>query len=193
MNNTFTPEQSLRLIDETIREAKHSFQKVHFYFLLWGVLFALAGLASFLLMQSGSHYHWVGWPAMGILGGIIAGVHGAREGRKQGAMTVMDRLHMWLWMAYTATLILLLVGTVPNRIDPNPWILVLTGLPTFVTGAMMRFRPLMIGGVLFWATGTMLFFTLQPYSSLVFSIAITLGYIVPGFMLKREGHGVRTA
>jgi hypothetical protein len=193
MEQPLDPRQSLRLIDETIREAKRSFQKIHFHFLLWGVLFALAGIASYLLMQAGSAWHWVGWPAMGILGGIISGVRGAREGRAQGVSTTMDRLHMWLWTTYTITLLLVLVGSVPNRLDPNPWVLVLTGLPTFVTGAMMRFRPLMVGGVIFWVAGTLLFFTMHAYSPLVFSVAITLGYIVPGLMLKKEEHGLRSA
>lgn len=194
MEQSFTPEQSLKLIDETIREAKRSFQKVHFYFLLWGVLFALAGIASFALMQAGSAYHWVGWPVMGVLGSIIAGVHGARQGRQQGAMSAMDRLNMWLWSCYTISLILVLVGTLANRMDPNPWVLLITGLPTFVTGAMMRFRPLMIGGFVFWLSALVLFFALQAYSSLVFSLAILLGYVVPGMMLKKEEeHGVRTA
>lgn len=188
-----TPEQSLRLIDATIREAKRSFHKVHFYFLLWGVLFALAGIASFALMRAGVALHWLVWPAAGVVGGLVAGAHGARQGRQQGASTAMDRLQQWLWSAYVLTLVVLVVGAVMARLDPNAVVLVLTGLPTFVTGAMMRFRPLMLGGVLFWVTGALLFFTLQPYSSLVFSGAIVLGYIVPGFMLKQEENGLRTA
>lgn len=193
MDNTLTPEQSLRLIDETIREAKRSFQKVHFYFLLWGVLFASAGIVSFVLMQKGSPLHWVIWPAMGIIGGIVAGMYGARQGRKQGATTTMDRVHMWLWTANTITLILLLVGLVARGVDPNPFILVLVGMPTFISGALMRFLPLMLGGILFWAIGVASFFVLQEYSSLVFSGAIVLGYIIPGLLLKNEENGLRTA
>jgi hypothetical protein len=193
MDKTLTPEQSLRLIDETIREAKRSFQKIHFYFLLWGILFAMAGIASYVLMRVGSTWHWVGWPVMGVLGGIIAGVHGAREGRKQGAMTTMDRVHMWLWTASTISLLLLLVGLLARGVDPNPYILVLIGMPTFITGALMRFRPLMLGGVLFWIIGLASFFVLREYSSLVFSGAIVLGYIIPGLLLKQEENGLRTA
>lgn len=193
MDNTITPEQSLRLIDDTIREAKRSFQKVHFYFLLWGVLFALAGLVSYLMMQNGSPMHWVIWPVMGIVGGIVAGVHGAKQVKKQGATTTMDRVHMWLWTANTITLILLLIGLVARGVDPNPFILCLIGMPTFISGALMRFRPLMLGGILFWIIGLASFFVLQEYSSLVFSGAIVLGYIVPGLLLKTEENGLRTA
>ncbi len=193
MDNTLTPEQSLRLIDETIREAKRSFQKVHFYFLLWGVLFATAGIVSFILMQIGTPLYWGVWPVMGIIGGIVAGVYGSRQGRKQGATTTMDRVHKWLWTANTITIILLLVGLVTRGVDPNPYILVLVGMPTFISGALMRFLPLMLGGILFWAIGLTSFFVLQEYSSLVFSGAIVLGYIVPGLLLKNEENGLRTA
>lgn len=193
MDNTITPEQSLRLIDDTIREAKRSFQKVHFYFLLWGVLFALSGLVSYLMMQNGSPMHWIIWPVMGIVGGIVASVHGARQGRKQGATTTMDRVHMWLWTTNTITLILLLIGLVARGVDPNPYILCLIGMPTFISGALMRFRPLMLGGILFWVIGLASFFVLQEYSSLVFSGAIVLGYIVPGLLLRSEENGLRTA
>lgn len=193
MDNTITPEQSLRLIDDTIREAKRSFHKVHFYFLLWGILFALAGVVSHLLMRNGSPLHWIIWPAMGITGGVVASIYGARQGRKQGATTTMDRVHMWLWTANTITLILLLVGLVARGMDPNPYILVLVGMPTFISGALMRFRPLMLGGMLFWAIGLASFFVWQEYSSLVFSGAIVLGYIIPGLLLKNEENGIRSA
>ena len=128
-----------------------------------------------------------------VLGGIISGVHGAREGRRQGAMTWMDRVQMWLWGSYTVTLVLLIVAAVSWGRDPNPFVLLLTGLPTFVTGALIRFRPLMVGGVLFWAIGLVSLFALREYSSLVFAFAIVAGYVVPGILLKRHEDGVRTA
>ena len=140
METEMTPSQSLQLIQDMVRQAKQSFQKSNFYFLLWGVLFALAGVVDHLLMRSGVGLHWVVWPVMGVLGGIISGVHGAREGRRQGAMTWMDRVQMRLWGSYTVTLVLLIVAAVSWGRDPNPFVLLLTGLPTFVTGALIRFR-----------------------------------------------------
>jgi uncharacterized membrane protein HdeD (DUF308 family) len=193
MDNTFTPEQSLRLIDETIREAKHSHMKVNFYFLLWGVLFALAGIAAYVLAISGWEYNWVVWPLTGIIGGIISGVHGSREGRKQQVSTMMDRVHQWLWTAYLITLLLLIVGLVTSRVDPNPFVLLLTGLPTFLSGLLMRFKPLVYGGVLFWVIGTLSLFFLREYSPLVYSFGLIVGYIIPGIMLKKQEDGIRTA
>jgi uncharacterized membrane protein (GlpM family) len=188
-----TPEQSLKLIEETILKARRSHMKVNFYFLLWGALFALAGIVAYALAMAGSVYNWVVWPLTGIIGGIISSVHGSRADRQQHAITLMDRLHQWLWIGYLITLLLLIMGLVANRVDPNPFVLLLTGLPTFVSGMLMRFKPLMIGGILFWAIGTFSLFFLREYSPLIYSFGLVVGYIVPGIMLKRQEDGIRTA
>ena len=193
MGTEMTPAQSLQLIQEMVLQAKQSVQRSNFYFLLWGALFALAGIVDHLLVTAGVDLHWVIWPVMGVLGGVVSGVHGAREGKRQGVMTVMDRVQMWLWGSYTITLVLLIVAAVSWGRDPNPFVLLLTGLPTIVTGALIRFRPLMVGGVLFWVIGLFSLFVLREYSSLVFAFAIVVGYIVPGILLKRHEDGIRTA
>lgn len=193
MDQELTPTQSLQLIQEMVKQATQSFQKSNFYFLVWGVAFSLAGVTDHLLHTAGVAMHWAIWPLMGILGGIISGVHGAREGKRQGVMTWMDRVQMWLWGSYTVTLILVIIAAVSWGRDPNPFVLLLTGLPTFVTGALIRFRPLMIGGMLFWAIGLFSLYALREYSSLVFAFAIMVGYIIPGILLKRHEDGLHTA
>lgn len=192
MEQQLTPEQSLRLINDMILQAKRSHQKVNFHFLLWGILFALAGVAAHVLFRSGSQFYWAVWPAAGVLGGVISAIKGSRETPVHHAGTMMDRVHKWLWISYVITLLLMLVAVVKFRQDPNPFVLVLTGLPTFASGALMRFKPLMIGGIFFWVLGFASFFILQQYSALIYSLTITIGYIIPGLMLKREEDGIRT-
>src|SRR5690606_5115637 len=131
-----TPEQSLQLINDMMAQARRSHQKVNFYFLLWGVLFALAGIAAHVLFRSGWEFHWIVWPIAGVLGGIISGVRGSREGKQQHSSTFMDRVHQWLWISYVITLVLMIIALVKLRIDPNPFVLLLTALPTFVSGAL---------------------------------------------------------
>jgi hypothetical protein len=70
----------------------------------------------------------------------------------------------------------------------------LTGLPTFITGQAMRFRPLMLGGVLFWIAGVAMLFVTGPLGVLViYCVAMVLGYILPGILLKRYEDGLRSA
>lgn len=187
-----TPQQSMELITEMIASAKQSFMKMNFYFLLWGILLALAGLAEFLLAGHIS-YAWLVWPIVGLVGGIAAGVHGAKKGKAAGASTFADRVYMWLWMAFVFTLVVFIIGAVSMEVDPGPFIMLLTGLPTFVTGAIMRFKPLMVGGVLFWAIGLVTIFFFPEYSALAFTVAIVVGYIIPGLMLRSKENELRAA
>ena len=70
--------------------------------------------------------------------------------------------------------------------------MILTGLPTFTTGQLMRFKPLIIGGLLFWVLGTISFFVDPLWMCILNIVGMTFGYIVPGFMLKRQEDGLRT-
>ncbi|MBP6311557.1 MAG: hypothetical protein WAR83_13710 [Flavobacteriales bacterium] len=190
MENQLTPAQSLDVINQMVAQAKRSFQRSNFFFLLWGVLLATAGIADHYLRINGIQTKGAAWVIAGVIGGVVSTVYGYREGKKRGVSTVMDRVQSTIWGAFGITLVLVIIGTVSQRLDPNPFILLLTGLPTFTTGALIRFRPLLVGGVVFWAFGILSFFYLQEYSSLVFAGAIVLGYLIPGILLRRHENGV---
>jgi len=185
-NQELTPDESLRLINEMILKAKRSFTNMSFYFILWGVLLFAAGILEYYLDRVIHYEHsYMGWPIVGVLGAIASSVKGARDERKAGATAYMDKVFMFLWMGFMITLLLLIIGTVGNQLNPGSFIIILTGLPTFVSGGVMRFRPLIIGGIIFWAIGIGSFFLLDEYRSLLFSLSILMGYIIPGLLLKR--------
>jgi hypothetical protein len=81
-----------------------------------------------------------------------------------------------------------------GRSDATVAITMLTGLPTFLTGQIMRFRPLQFGGVLFWVTGIAMLVLHSALATLVlYCASMLLGYIVPGILLKRHEDGLRAA
>ena len=166
-----------------------------FYFLLWGFLLIAAMVVTFLLRDSVSGWqHGAAWGVAGTLGGIISAVRGAREGRKEPVSNPMDSTIGWLWSAFVITMILLIAFSVRSRVDATIAITMLTGLPTFITGQAMRFRPLVLGGVLFWLAGVAMLFVTDPLGVLViYCSAMVLGYIVPGILLKRHEDGLRAA
>jgi len=190
MENQLTPAQSLDVINQMVAQAKRSFQRSNFFFLLWGILLALAGIADHYLRSNGIQTKGAAWGIAGVIGGVVSAVYGYREGKQRGVSTLMDRVQSVLWGSFVITLILIIIGTVSHQMNPNPYILLLTGLPTFATGALIRFRPLMFGGVVFWAFGILSFFFLHEYSSLVFAAAIIFGYLIPGLLLRRHENGV---
>lgn len=192
MDANLTPEQSLKLIESMIGQAKKSFHRMSFYFLLWGGLLLVATLTEYLMGRAGLPNGWMGWPILGTLGGIIAGMHGSKEGRRSGAATFTDRVFLWVWVAFTITLVIIIVSSVAVGSKPGPWVSIITGMPTFITGGILGFRPLIIGGILFWVLGVLSLFVWPEQGALLFALALLLGYIVPGILLKRQEDGIRT-
>jgi len=195
MEQVLTPEESMKLIERMIGQARRSFSRMSFYFLLWGFLLIAAMVVSYLLRDTTTGWqHGSAWGVAGISGGLISAVHGARQGRKELVSNPMDGIIGWLWSAFVITMILLIAFSVRAQVDPTIAITMLTGLPTFLTGQAMRFRPLQVGGILFWVAGVLMLFLPGPLSVLViYCTAMVLGYIVPGILLKRVEDGLRTA
>lgn len=194
MEPNLTPEQSLKLIDDMIRQANRSFHRISFYFLLWGVVLIGAMLSEYLAAQAGHSLHGRSWGAAGLIGGLVSAVHGSRQGKKEQAGTAMDRVMLWLWVSFMVTLVVTIIGYgVAGGGTPAGSILVLTGLPTFVSGQLMKFRPLIFGGLLFWVLGAASYFVAPSLITWLYIAAMLFGYVIPGYLLKRQEDGLRAA
>jgi hypothetical protein len=98
----------------------------------------------------------------------------------------MDRVFGFIWGGFGATLAIMIVMTVINQINPNPYVIVLSGLPTFISGWMLRSNILIIGAGVFWAFGIAGFFMPSIFTSLALSAALIFGWVIPGHVLRRQ-------
>lgn len=179
-----TAKQSLDIIQSMIDKARFNFARGSFYFILWGVLLIAAGISEFVLGRVlESYWAFIGWPIVGVLGGISSFVYGARTS-KNDMINHLDRIYSSLWVSYFITLAIMIITMANNQQDPGGYVMIVTGLPTFLTGYILRFRPLMVGGVVFWVLGILSLYFLEEYRSLIFSFSVLLGYLVPGLMMK---------
>ncbi|MEO8066450.1 MAG: hypothetical protein ABI599_02030 [Flavobacteriales bacterium] len=195
MERDMTPDESLRLIESMIGQAKKSFSRMSYYFLLWGALLIGAMIATYVFRNApAGPVHGAAWGVAGLIGGILSSIHGAQQGKRERVSNPMDRVIGWLWGAFVITLLVTIACAVPNHGDPGPMITVLTGLPTFMTGQILRFRPLLLGGILFWVAGVVMHFTDDALLlTVLYCSAMFFGYIVPGLMLKRQENVLRAA
>ncbi len=193
MEHELTPAESLKLIEDMIGQAKRSFHRMSYYFLVWGVLLILAMIVNVVLARAGNPNGGLAWAGAGIIGGILSSIHGSREGKREVASSPMDRVLVWLWSAFIITMITMIIAGGARHQDPGAGIVVLTGLPTFLTGQMMKFKPLILGGILFWVIGAVSYFVEPMTGAVLYVVAMLFGYIVPGIMLKRQEDGLRTA
>ena len=66
----------------------------------------------------------------------------------------------------------------------DPLFLVLYGMPTFLCGIILRFKPLMWGGIGCWLLSILCTVIPVEYHLLLVSVAMIIAWIVPGYLLR---------
>jgi hypothetical protein len=68
----------------------------------------------------------------------------------------------------------------------NACVLVMYGMPTFLSGVILRFKPLRIGGIACWLLAIAAMFTDYQYQLLLLALAVIAAWIIPGFILRAK-------
>ena len=67
-----------------------------------------------------------------------------------------------------------------------PMYLMLYGIPTFLSGVVMRFLPLRVGGVFCWGLSVIAIYIGPLYALLLLGAAVIAAWIIPGYLLRRK-------
>ena len=184
--DNLTAQQSLDLITSMIREAKGNVQKSGFYFLLWGWTIVIANLGVYFMLEFTDIKNPFMIFMITIPAAIVSMIYGARQERKEMASTLLGSIHKWLWIGFGINCFIFAFFGSKTNWQINPVIITMCAVPTFVSGIMLRFKPLMIGGMLFWVFGIISFLIDPTLQFLVAAVAVTVGYLIPGYMLKKS-------
>jgi hypothetical protein len=183
-NENLTAQQSLDIIMNMIKQAQSKVSGNSFYFILWGWCIALADLGMYSLMRYTSYpYPYIVW-LLTIPAWAITIIYAYRHDRKSGTHSHLDHTLMWLWMGMGICIIPVCVFGSVIGWNITPIILLMSAMPTFVSGILIRFKPLMFGGINFWVGGALCFLVAQQDQYLVGAVTIAIGYLIPGYLLR---------
>jgi hypothetical protein len=177
--------QSLDIITTMIQEAKGKAQQNGFYFLLWGWVVVIANLGMYTLTQLHYRHPYIVW-VITIPAWIFSLYRGYRQEKTERVTTHFDSVSMWLWLSFGIVIFTLVAFGQRINFQLNPVIILMSAIPTFVSGILIRFKPLMFGGVAFWIFGIIIFLTPVETQSLIGAVAVLCGYLVPGYLLKNK-------
>jgi hypothetical protein len=113
-------------------------------------------------------------------------IRGYRQGKTERKTTHLDTLSMWMWVTFGITVFTLVAFGSKINYQLNPLILTISAIPTFLSGIVIRFKPLVFGGISFWVFGIISFLSPMETQPLVGAVAVLCGYIVPGYLLKSK-------
>lgn len=184
-DETLSTQESLAIITEMIKQAKGNAMGNSVYFLLWGTVVAIANLGMFTLIQLNYRHPYIVW-LIALPAWFITIYIAYRHSKKAGVTSHLDRITVWLWFSFGIVIFTLIGFGKMINFQLNPVILLFSALPTLVSGIIIKFRPLIIGGISFWIFGILCFLVGTPWQYLLGAIAVTTGYLIPGFILRNK-------
>ena len=187
----FSPQQSLAVIQSMIDTARNQFSENGHLYLLWGWVVLVCSIAQFVLLyyfDYPQHYMvWMlTWAAF-----IYQTIYLIRSKRREKVKTYADRLLGFVWMVFI--IMMFLFGFLFGRALGDdyykmitPGFLALYGMPTFLSGIVLRFRALIIGGICCWLLSVLSNYIPHDFQLLLLAAAMISAWIIPGYLLRMK-------
>ena len=191
-NEHISEQESLRIIEEMINTAKSQFSENGHLYLLWGWLVLGCSIAQFVLFDVfHSDWHWTVW-LLTWVAVVYQYFYFRRKQRRRQVRTYTEDILATVWLAFIVIVILItavllnifLARHMDFYLMLNPVLLLVYGVPTFVSGSILKFRPLQVGGIVCWILGVVTALLPQDYAMLMLAPAMLFAWIIPGYLLR---------
>ena len=184
--NELTEQQSLEIITQMINKAKCEYEETGIGALLWGSLVTFCALITF------GNFYWhitlfyFIWflTLFALIPQIIISVRAAKRKKYK---TYGDEAMAAIWISFGVALFLVSVYNSKYEL-PNGGALfmIMYGIPTFGTGYIKHFKPMIIGSIVFWICAVICFYVQFPYIMLFTAAASIVAWVIPGLILRKR-------
>ena len=180
--------ESLQLITSMINKAKNRFSETGTLYLLWGWLIFTCCIVQFV----GLHFfnyekvYFVWYSTWLLL--IYQFFYIAKRKRNRRVKMYTSEIIIFVWIVFIITYALLVFILIYNNAISclNPAILATYGMPTFLIGIILKFKPLKIGGICCWLLAFASPFVNYDYQFLLMACAVIIAWVVPGYHFQQK-------
>ena len=183
----FSAKDSLQLIESMISKAQNRFNENGHLYLLWGWVILVCSITSFISVYFFNNYKNLMYVWMLTFPTIVYQmIYLARVKKSAAVQTYTDEINSKVWVVFVIMgfLVGIIIGKSGQPQLFNPLILALYGMPTFLSGVILKFVPLRIGAVSCWILALVSVFIPYQFSFLLLAIAVITTWIVPGYLLR---------
>lgn len=181
-----TESESLKLIAEMIGKAKSSYHSNGTSAITWGLVIFFCSIFDFLQIQFqfdiGFNIWWLMFVAL-----IPQFYKLIKYGEKKNFVTYEEKTMRFVWWAFGASVLMLMFFNGYYRPSHSESLfLMLFGMPTFITGGMFRFKPMIIGGIICWILFVISLYTGLKINLLLMAAAALAAWLIPGIILRNK-------
>ncbi len=178
--------ESLQLITKMITQAKNNYYESGLGALLWG----FTNFICFVLVYLKEDTNWFKMPFnpfyLMVITFILQFYFDTREKKYKQTVTFKNETCQYIWITFgLSVLILTIAGGFANiGYIVLPILLLLFGIPTFITGLINKFSAFIIGGISCWIFCIIALFYKTDFTYLLVATGAGIAWIIPGFILR---------
>lgn len=186
-DKNLTNEESIALITEMINRAKNSYVDSGIGPIFWGVLITFCSLFVFAELQFNFD---IGFDIF-ILAfiGFFPQVYFTLKDKKKGEAqyrsyegTVMNAT----WSTFAICILLITHYSIVTQTNHLQMILMIYGVPTFITGVVKKFKPMLFGGIVCWICCIASCYTSIKIIMLMMALSAICAWLIPGIILRKR-------
>jgi hypothetical protein len=201
-------EESLQLINTMISKAKDAYHDTGRGAMLWGTVIAVCALVRLSEIQFG--YKLPFDINLLTLAAIVPQIFiSIKEKKERKVKSYDDTFLDYIWLAFGICIFLLIhvvnltfaawepVATEYRQLAGHasafkfsefvmPLFLILYGLPTFITGAACRFKPMFWGGIFCWVCSIIAVYSNYKVDLLLTAFSAIMAWFIPGLIMEKE-------
>jgi hypothetical protein len=201
-------EESLQLINSMITKAKDAYHDTGRGAMLWGIVIALCALVRLSEIQF--KYKLPFDINLLTFAAIVPQIFiTVKERKERKVKSYNDTFLAYIWLAFGICIFLLIhvinltfAALQPVSVEYRqlaghasafkfsefvmPLFLILYGMPTFITGAACRFRPMFWGGIVCWVCSIITVYTSYKIDLLLTAFSAIMAWFIPGLIMEKE-------
>ena len=181
-----TKEEQLNIINDAIKQTKSNLKPLGYNLIFWSIVIISMSLFHYFfpqIVQYSFYSSTIYWVSIPILGMVYTTYYNIKTGNKIGYETQLDRVIRIIWGVFGLAWIFTVGISLLYNINPVQDILFLLAIVLIMTGLIVKFHNITIGGI------GLLIFTVYTYYDpginllLVNVIGISFGMLIPGLSL----------
>lgn len=182
-----TAHSSLVLIESMINKAQNRFSENGTLYLVWGWVVAICALSHYTMLT----FTDIG-PKSGMVwiltwGAVVFQIYYSFKHKKQETVkTYTDEIINYVWVTFgiSMALVSFIMAKLGTWTMLYAFILLFYGIPTFLSGVIMRFKPLKIGGITCWILSAISVYVQSREIILLLVPAVVIAWIIPGYSFR---------
>jgi FtsH-binding integral membrane protein len=187
-NENFSEQDSLQLINEMINKAKKSTITKGTAPILWGGLIFFCSMVNWYQFTFKSTWPYFDVWLLTIAGFVLQIYFSVQDRKNKGFAGYTDTVINQAWIAFSVCMFIIIfyMNKQTNATHTSSLVMMIYGVPTFLTGGASKFKPMIFGGIFCWVASIVAMFTGYGIDTLLMAASGLIAWFIPGIILWRR-------